>query len=52
MIGMIAAIRKNNELGKDNKLLWRVPEDMKFFSLVSHTSQFRCISIYLFVLVY
>ena len=31
MIGMIAAIGKNNELGKDNKLLWRVPEDMKFF---------------------
>ncbi len=31
MIGMIAAIGKNNELGKDNKLLWRVPNDMKFF---------------------
>jgi len=31
MIGMIAAIGKNRELGKDNKLLWRVPNDMKFF---------------------
>jgi len=31
MIGMIAAIGKNRELGKDNKLLWRVPADMKFF---------------------
>ena len=31
MIGMIAAIGKNRELGKDNKLLWRVPSDMKFF---------------------
>jgi len=31
MIGMIAAIGKNYELGKDNKLLWHVPNDMKFF---------------------
>lgn len=31
MIGMIAAMGKNRELGKDNKLLWRVPNDMKFF---------------------
>lgn len=28
---MIAAIGKNNELGKDNKLLWHLPQDMKFF---------------------
>ena len=28
---MIAAIGKNNELGKDNKLLWHFPQDMKFF---------------------
>ena len=31
MIGIIAAIGKNNELGKDNKLIWHVPGDMKFF---------------------
>ena len=31
MIGMIAAIGKNNELGKDNKLIWSIPNDMKFF---------------------
>ena len=26
---MIAAIGKNNELGKDNKLIWTIPNDMK-----------------------
>lgn len=28
---LIAAIGKNGELGKDNQLIWRIPEDMKFF---------------------
>ena len=28
---MIAAIGKHNELGKDNQLLWHLPQDMKFF---------------------
>lgn len=27
----IAAIGKNNELGKDNHLIWHIKEDMKFF---------------------
>ena len=27
----VAAIGRNRELGKDNKLLWRIPEDMKRF---------------------
>lgn len=31
MISMIAAIGKNRELGKDNKLLWNISEDMKRF---------------------
>lgn len=31
MISMISAIGKNYEIGKDNKLIWRIPEDMKFF---------------------
>ena len=31
MISMIAAIGRNNELGKDNKLIWHIPNDMKFF---------------------
>lgn len=30
-ITMIAAIGKNNELGKNNDLIWRFHEDMKFF---------------------
>lgn len=30
-ITMIAAIGKNNELGKDGNLIWRFPEDMSFF---------------------
>ena len=31
MINMIASIGKNMELGKNNKLIWHIPEDMKFF---------------------
>lgn len=30
-VSMIAAIGKNNELGKDNKLIWHLPNDLKFF---------------------
>lgn len=30
-ITMIAAVGKNKELGKDNKLLWHLPEDLNFF---------------------
>ena len=28
---VVAAIGRNNELGKDNGLIWKIPEDMKFF---------------------
>ncbi len=28
-ISMIAAIGKNRELGKGNKLLWNIPQDLK-----------------------
>ena len=28
---MIAAIGRNNELGKDNTLLWEMPRDMQYF---------------------
>ncbi|MDO4466137.1 MAG: dihydrofolate reductase [Bacillota bacterium] len=28
---MIAAIGQNNELGKDNTLIWNFPQDLKFF---------------------
>ncbi|MEL7146081.1 MAG: dihydrofolate reductase [Bacteroidota bacterium] len=30
-ISMIAAIGSNRELGKDNDLIWHLPDDMKFF---------------------
>ena len=30
-ISIIAAIGKNRELGKDNQLLWHIPEDLKRF---------------------
>ena len=30
-ISIIAAIGENRELGKDNRLLWHIPEDMKRF---------------------
>ena len=31
MISLIAAMGKNRELGLNNQLLWKLPEDMKFF---------------------
>ena len=36
---IIAAIGKNNEMGKDNKLLWHLPSDLKFFKemTLNHT---------------
>ena len=30
-ISIIAALGKNRELGKENKLLWRIPDDLKRF---------------------
>lgn len=30
-VSMIAAIGKNRELGKNNALIWRISEDLKFF---------------------
>jgi len=35
MISLIAAIGKNNELGKGNTLLWHMPADMKHFKEVT-----------------
>lgn len=35
MINIIAAIGKNRELGKDNKLLWHIPEDFKRFKMLT-----------------
>ncbi len=33
---IIAAIGKNRELGKDNNLIWRLPNDLKFFREVTN----------------
>ncbi len=30
-ISLVAAIAENNAIGKDNKLLWHLPNDLKFF---------------------
>lgn len=35
MLSIIAAIGKNNELGKDNKLIWHLPEDLKRFKMLT-----------------
>jgi len=35
-LSMIAAIGKNNELGKDNDLIWRLSGDMKFFRAMTN----------------
>ena len=35
MITIIAAIGKNNELGKDNDLIWHLPADLKRFKRVT-----------------
>ena len=34
-INIIAAIGKNNELGKNNDLIWKFKEDMKFFKEIT-----------------
>jgi len=35
MISIIAAIGKNRELGKDNKLIWHIPKDLKRFKKIT-----------------
>ena len=35
MITLIAAVAENNALGKDNKLLWHLPDDFKRFKNVT-----------------
>jgi dihydrofolate reductase len=34
-ISLIVAISKNHAIGKDNKLLWYIPEDMKRFKAIT-----------------
>ena len=35
MFSIIVAIGKNNEIGKNNKLLWYIPEDLKKFKEIT-----------------
>lgn len=35
MFSLIVAIGNNNEIGKDNKLLWNIPEDLKNFRKIT-----------------
>ena len=35
MISIIVAIGNNNEIGKNNKLLWHIPEDLKKFKEIT-----------------
>lgn len=35
-ISLIAAIGRNRELGKDNKLLWNIPEDLRRFKDITN----------------
>ena len=35
MLSIIVAIAKNNAIGKDNKLLWHLPEDLKRFKTLT-----------------
>lgn len=35
MIALIAAVAKNNAIGKDNQLLWHITEDLKYFRAVT-----------------
>jgi len=35
MIALVVATGKNNAIGKDNKLLWHLPIDLKFFKTIT-----------------
>ena len=35
MITIIAAVGENNELGKDNKIIWHLPDDFKRFKAIT-----------------
>ena len=35
MISIIVAIAENNAIGKNNDLLWHIPEDMKRFKQIT-----------------
>ena len=35
MLSIISAVAKNNVIGKDNKLIWHIPEDLKHFKNIT-----------------
>ena len=35
MLSMIVAVANNNVIGKDNKLIWHLPEDLKRFKNIT-----------------
>jgi dihydrofolate reductase len=35
MLSIIVAVDENNAIGKDNKLLWHIAEDLKYFKLIT-----------------
>lgn len=35
IVAAVVAIGRNRELGKDNQLLWRIPEDLKRFKMLT-----------------
>lgn len=35
MLNMVVAVGKNNAIGKDNKLLWHLPNDLKHFKSIT-----------------
>lgn len=35
MISIVVAVGKNGAIGKDNKLLWHLPDDLKFFKRIT-----------------
>jgi dihydrofolate reductase len=36
MLAIIVAVDENNAIGKDNKLLWHITEDLKYFKLITN----------------
>ena len=35
MLSIIVAVARNNVIGKDNKLIWHLPEDLKRFKRIT-----------------
>lgn len=39
MLSIIVAIAKNNAIGKDNKLIWHLPNDLKRFKEITNRKE-------------